>query len=78
MATLLLSILILGVAVTLLALRILLVPGGEFRGACASNNPYLRKEGGECWACGKNDQEQIETCEHRNASLIFQRFRKSR
>lgn len=34
-------------------LRILLVKNGEFRGSCASNNPYLQKEIGPCTVCGK-------------------------
>ncbi|MCB0660359.1 MAG: hypothetical protein KDC04_05460 [Saprospiraceae bacterium] len=27
--------------------------GGEFRGTCASNNPALRNQLGECTMCGK-------------------------
>ena len=64
MATVLLSVGILGAAVALLALRILVIRGGEFRGACASNNPYLTKELGECQACVRKDTEE---CEYRNA-----------
>jgi hypothetical protein len=64
MATILLSIGVLGVAVVLLAMRILLVRDGEFRGTCGSNNPYLRNTVGECWACGKTEEEE---CEYRDA-----------
>jgi hypothetical protein len=81
MATILLSIGILGAVVALLALRVLLVKDGEFRGTCASNNPYLRKETGECWACGKSDRSEMEHCEYKDRSPIgswLERFRKSR
>ncbi len=65
MTTVLAAILVLGIAVALLAIRILFVRGGEFRGTCASNNPYLRKDGGACWACGKSDSESIDDCEYK-------------
>jgi hypothetical protein len=71
MATVLVSIALLIGVVILLALRILLVPGGEFRGTCASNNPYLRNELGGCGACGKQDPEEIDGCEHRAAHPGF-------
>ena len=81
MTTVVVSVAVLGAAVALLALRILLVRGGEFRGTCASNNPYLRNEVGECWACGKNDDADIEGCEHqatRTSTLLLSRLRKAR
>jgi hypothetical protein len=65
MATILVAIGILGAAVVLLALRIL-VRGGEFRGTCASNNPYLRDKVGDCIACGQPDDAE---CEYRDRSL---------
>ena len=68
MTTALVAILVLGVAVGLLAVRILFVDGGEFRGTCASNNPYLRpylaKDADTCW-CGKSDPESVDDCEYR-------------
>ena len=30
---------------------------GEFRGGCASNNPMLRNELGECTLCGKTPED---------------------
>ncbi len=56
MATILLSIAVLGAAVALIAVRLFFVRDGEFRGTCATNNPYLpelRRSNGECWACGE-------------------------
>lgn len=40
-----------------LALRIIFVKGGEFRGTCASNNPILKNEIGECTVCGAKPEE---------------------
>jgi hypothetical protein len=31
--------------------------GQEFRGSCASNNPMLKNQLGECTVCGKKPQE---------------------
>ena len=36
-----------------LSLRMWVKKESEFRGTCASQNPYLRKEGGKCGYCGK-------------------------
>ena len=49
----LLTIAVVAIAIGLLALRIIFVKGGEFRGTCANNNPYLKDQIGECPACGK-------------------------
>lgn len=38
------------------------VTGKEFRGTCASNNPMLKDQLGECTLCGKN-LEDGEACE---------------
>lgn len=68
MATILLSIAVLGVAVALIGVRVLFVRDGEFRGTCASSNPYLpelRKKTGECWACGRPEDEECEYTDDR-------------
>ena len=36
-----------------LSIRILLKKDGEFKGTCASQNPYLNKDGAACGFCGK-------------------------
>jgi hypothetical protein len=56
--TVLLSILIVSLAFAMIATRIILVKGGEFRGSCASNNPMLKNEIGECTVCGKKPGEE--------------------
>ena len=57
MATILLSVGILGCAFAMIATRILLVKDGEFKGTCSSNNPYLKNQLGECTVCGKKVDE---------------------
>lgn len=51
------TVLIIGLAFAGIALRILLVKGGEFRGTCATNNPMLKNDIGECTVCGAKPQE---------------------
>jgi len=40
-----------------MAIRIVFQKNGEFRGGCASNNPMLRNELGECTLCGKTPED---------------------
>lgn len=37
----------------LLSVRLLFIKNGEFRGTCASQSPWLNKEGITCGYCGK-------------------------
>ncbi|MFT7589559.1 MAG: hypothetical protein ACI959_001778 [Limisphaerales bacterium] len=52
------SILIVGLAIVGLSLRILLVKDGEFRGTCATNNPMLKNQIGECTVCGSKPGDE--------------------
>ncbi len=57
-----LPVLILSIALVLLAfalfsVRLLFLKKGEFRGSCASNSPFLQKEGAVCGACGRKTGE---------------------
>ena len=49
--------LVVGLAFVGLSLRIIFVKGGEFRGTCATNNPMLKNEIGECTVCGSRPGE---------------------
>ncbi len=60
MQTVLLALLIVGLAVVGLSLRILLVKGGEFRGTCATNNPMLKDKVGNCTVCGSKPGEECQ------------------
>jgi hypothetical protein len=37
----------------LMSVRLIFLKNGEFKGTCASQNPYLNKDGGTCGYCGK-------------------------
>ena len=54
----LLSIAIVGIAMAMIAIRIIFVKGGEFRGTCAVNSPFLKDQLGDCSVCGKSDEEK--------------------
>lgn len=41
-----------------LGIKMIFQKGGEFRGGCASNNPMLKNEIGECGVCGAKPDEQ--------------------
>ena len=43
--------------ITLIGIRIILLPNGEFHGTCSTNNEFLRKEGSSCPVCGNNPKE---------------------
>ncbi len=53
----LLTIGLLGLGVAGIAIKILVKPGGEFSGTCASNNPMLRSDDGGCSVCGARPRD---------------------
>ena len=53
MAVFFLSIGVFALFFILLSVRLLLIKNGEFRGTCASQSPWLNKEGVTCGYCGK-------------------------
>ncbi len=55
--TIFLSIVAFGLIFAGIGLRILLKKDGEFRGTCATNNPMLKNQIGECTVCGKKPGE---------------------
>lgn len=44
----------------LMSTRIILKKNGEFPGTCASNNPALQNEVGECTMCGQKPSPNCE------------------
>jgi|DewCreStandDraft_4_1066084.scaffolds.fasta_scaffold81782_2 hypothetical protein len=48
-----LSIGILALFFILMSVRLIFLKDGEFRGTCASQSPWLNKEGATCGYCGK-------------------------
>ncbi len=46
-----------GLSFVLINLR-QIVTGNEFRGTCATNNPMLKNQIGECSVCGRKPEEE--------------------
>lgn len=46
-----------GLSFALINIRQILT-GKEFRGTCATNNPMLKNEIGDCSVCGKSPEEE--------------------
>jgi hypothetical protein len=57
MATLYLTLGFLALFFILMSVRLIFIKDGQFKGTCASQNPYLNKEGGTCGYCGKTVDE---------------------
>jgi hypothetical protein len=53
MTTLVLTIGLLAVFFIFMSVRLILLKNGEFKGTCASQSPFLNKEGVTCGFCGK-------------------------
>lgn len=53
MITILLGIGLVAVFFVLMSVRLLFVKDGQFKGTCASQSPFLNKEGATCGFCGK-------------------------
>ncbi len=53
MLTALLAIGFVGLFFILMSVRLIFLKDGQFKGTCASQNPYLNKEGAACGYCGK-------------------------
>ena len=59
-----------GISFILINLR-QVVTGQEFRGTCATNNPMLKNQIGDCEVCGKKPEEECKMPEidDKNISL---------
>jgi len=57
----LISILILGLGIAGIAIKILVKKNGKFSGTCASNNPFLNKDGENCSYCGAPPNEDCKS-----------------
>ena len=54
----LLSVLLIGLAFAGIAIKIWAKKDGEFAGTCASQSPFLYKDGEPCGLCGKMPAQQ--------------------
>jgi len=62
----LVAIALVGLAFAFISIRILLIKGGQFKGTCANNNPFLQKQGVTCGVCGKTAGD---ACDNDNVKL---------
>ncbi len=53
MTTFLLGIGFVALFFILMSVRLIFLKDGQFKGTCASQSPYLNKEGAQCGYCGK-------------------------
>jgi hypothetical protein len=56
------TLILLSLAFAGIAIKIWAKKGGEFAGTCASQSPFLNKEGKPCRLCGKLPNQQTD-CE---------------
>lgn len=62
MIVLLLTIGVLALFFILMSVRLIFLKNGEFKGTCASQSPFLNKEGEACGFCGKTITENDRAC----------------
>ena len=53
MTTALIAIGFIALFFVLMSVRLIFLKDGQFKGTCASQNPFLNKEGATCGYCGK-------------------------
>lgn len=61
METILITIILLALAVSGIAIKILVKKDGKFAGTCSSNNPLIQNDGGACSICGAKPEEKCKS-----------------
>ena len=56
--TIIMSIALMAICLCGICIKILVQKNGQFSGTCASNNPFLNKEGEKCSYCGADPGDQ--------------------
>ena len=56
--TVIISIVLVAICLIGICIKILIQENGQFSGTCASNNPFLNKEGEKCGYCGAEPGNQ--------------------
>ena len=59
MEVFLLAVVLLGLGFAGIAIKILVKKDGKFSGTCASNSPFLNKEGENCSFCGATPRSSV-------------------
>lgn len=62
MTVFLLSVAVLAIFFVLMLVRVIFLKDGEFKGTCASQSPFLNKEGETCGYCGKTLSSADQAC----------------
>jgi hypothetical protein len=68
-----------GLFFILMSVRLLFVKNGEFRGTCATQSPFLAKEGITCGYCGKviGEGEACGDADKQASSVPFPELKKN-
>ena len=74
MTTFLIATVFVALFFVLMSVRLLFVKGGEFKGTCASQSPYLNKEGVTCGYCGRKPGEECKK-EESEVNKVLAKFR---
>lgn len=82
MTTVLLGIGFVALFFILMSVRLIFLKDGKFKGTCASQNPYLKKEGATCGYCGRkvgegeecDDPAKAEEKEENEVEKVLSRF----
>lgn len=72
--TTVLAITLVGIGFAGIAVKILLKKNGEFSGTCASNSPFLNKEGEACSLCGALPSEKCKSDDQEQKKEEFSPF----
>ena len=77
MTTVLLGIGFIALFFILMSVRLIFLKDGEFKGTCASQNPYLNKEGEPCGFCGRTMDGEVGECktEENPVLKVLSKFR---
>lgn len=69
-----LAIALVGIGFAGIAVKIWAKKDGEFSGTCASNSPFLNKDGEPCSFCGALPEEKCKSDGEKNGSEEFSPF----
>ena len=56
----LISIILVAIAFSGIAIKLIVKKNGEFSGTCASQSPFINKDGEPCGLCGKMPEQQTD------------------
>lgn len=69
-----LAVTLVGIGFAGIAIKIWAKKDGEFSGTCASNSPFLNKEGEACSFCGALPQEKCKSEDSKKSDKEFSPF----